>query len=69
MVTLEYSISPEAHHNKERHGKHPAYCWTYKRTGNDAADLAAANDLKKDPKETAEHAAGRRPEMTEPART
>jgi anthranilate synthase component 1 len=28
---------------------------TYKRTGNDAADLAAANDLKKDPKETAEH--------------
>jgi anthranilate synthase component 1 len=28
---------------------------TYKRTGDDAADLAAANDLKKDPKETAEH--------------
>ncbi len=28
---------------------------TYKRTGNDAADLAAANELKKDPKETAEH--------------
>jgi len=28
---------------------------TYKRTGNDAADLEAANQLKKDPKETAEH--------------
>jgi anthranilate synthase component 1 len=28
---------------------------TYKRTGNDAADLDAANELKKDPKETAEH--------------
>ncbi len=28
---------------------------TYKRTGNDAADLAAAIELKKDPKETAEH--------------
>lgn len=28
---------------------------TYKRTGNDAADLAAATKLKKDPKETAEH--------------
>jgi anthranilate synthase component 1 len=28
---------------------------TYKRTGNDAADLKAAEELKKDPKETAEH--------------
>lgn len=28
---------------------------TYKRTGDDAADLAAASALKKDPKETAEH--------------
>ncbi|KQC32883.1 anthranilate synthase [Nonlabens sp. YIK11] len=28
---------------------------TYKRTGNDAADLAAAKELKNDPKETAEH--------------
>ncbi len=28
---------------------------TYKRTGNDAADLEAANKLKQDPKETAEH--------------
>ncbi|AZQ45050.1 anthranilate synthase component I family protein [Nonlabens ponticola] len=28
---------------------------TYKRTGDDAADLQAANDLKKDPKEAAEH--------------
>ncbi|EAS18701.1 anthranilate synthase component I [Flavobacteria bacterium BBFL7] len=28
---------------------------TYKRTGNDSADLKAAEELKKDPKETAEH--------------
>jgi anthranilate synthase component 1 len=28
---------------------------TYKRTGNDIADLKAAEELKKDPKETAEH--------------
>ncbi|PPK94383.1 anthranilate synthase component 1 [Nonlabens xylanidelens] len=28
---------------------------TYKRTGNDVADLKAAEELKKDPKETAEH--------------
>ena len=28
---------------------------TYKRTGNDTADLKAAEELKKDPKETAEH--------------
>lgn len=51
-----FGSSPEAQLIiKENHASIQPIAGTYKRTGNDSADLKAAEDLKKDPKETAEH--------------
>lgn len=51
-----FGSSPEAQLIiKENHASIQPIAGTYKRTGNDSADLKAAEELKKDPKETAEH--------------
>lgn len=51
-----FGSSPEAQLIiKDNHASIQPIAGTYKRTGNDTADLKAAESLKKDPKETAEH--------------
>jgi len=51
-----FGSSPEAQLIiKDNHASIQPIAGTYKRTGNDTADLEAAQELKKDPKETAEH--------------